>query len=73
MAREITQESRERIEALIDETSLAEVLGAISQICDEKASHIDDNWQDKRLAKAWDRASAKLWMVTKSSIVSSIS
>lgn len=36
------------------------VINALSQVCHEKAQHIEENWQDKRLAKTWETAARKL-------------
>ena len=47
----------EQIEALIDATSLLDVLTALELVTGEKALHIVENWQDAPLAKRWDKAS----------------
>jgi hypothetical protein len=46
---------KEQLEALLDKTSLHEVLDMLSEICSEKQEHVQTNWQDKNLAKAWGR------------------
>lgn len=46
----------DQIEAIIDRTSVVEVLALIADICSEKADHIRSNWQDRRTAAVWDRA-----------------
>lgn len=51
----ITAAEREALEALIDRTSLHQVLFALSGICHEKAEHIRSNWQDPPTATVWDR------------------
>jgi hypothetical protein len=43
------------LEAMVDHHGLSGVLTMLSDICNEKAEHIRDNWQDKVFAKAWDR------------------
>lgn len=48
----------EELERLIDATSLLDVLTGLEMVCSEKADHIRENWQDKMLARRWDRASA---------------
>ena len=50
------RESIERIESEIDSRSLQMVLQAIETICDEKAQHIRENWQDEGLAQLWEQA-----------------
>lgn len=47
----------EELEALIDATSLLDVLTALECICGEKAEHIRTNWQDRITARHWDKAS----------------
>jgi hypothetical protein len=45
-----------QIEDAIDSHSLEYVLVIIEEICNEKAEHVESNWQDSRLAKVWGRA-----------------
>jgi hypothetical protein len=35
-------------------------MDAISEICHEKAIHLQDNWQDNKTAKLWDKAGNKI-------------
>lgn len=51
----LSQGQRDAIEAMIDKTSVHELLQAIAQICYAKADHIRDNWQDEVTAKCWER------------------
>ena len=55
-ARVLTQDERNTIESLIDSSSLANVVDALTTICYEKADHIDSNWQDHGLARMWTKA-----------------
>jgi hypothetical protein len=48
-----------QLEAMIDKYSLAKVCDMLAGICGEKASHIEENWQDYPLAKRWDHASSR--------------
>lgn len=48
------------IEAVIDASSLAAIVDALSAIAGAKAEHVAHNWQDASTAKAWDKASAIL-------------
>lgn len=50
----------EKLEDLVDANNLVDVINALSQVCHEKAQHIEENWQDKRLAKTWETAARKL-------------
>lgn len=44
------------IEALIDAHGLANLLGCIHSVVEEKAQHIQENWQDRQLASLWQNA-----------------
>lgn len=55
---------KERLETLIDENSLTEVLYAIAEICCMKAAHLEENWQDVKAAKEWDRAGSRVSKLT---------
>jgi hypothetical protein len=48
------------LENIIDRSSVREVLNAIGVICQEKAAHIAENWQDEALSMKWDRAGEKI-------------
>jgi hypothetical protein len=54
------EQEKEQLEALVDRTSLAEVIKALAEVCDGKADQARGNWQDEALAQAWAWASAKL-------------
>jgi len=41
---------------MIDHYGLLSVLEDISVVCWEKAEHIRTNWQDDKLARAWEEA-----------------
>ena len=49
----------EQLEAMIDKHGLLHVLCGLELICMEKAEHIRHNWQDRGLAKEWDKASTQ--------------
>ena len=51
------------IEEAIDQTSLTTVLGLIVRICEEKAEHIETNWQDRGLARLWGRIGVRIGKV----------
>jgi len=48
------------LEQLMDSNGLAAVLDALSEICYAKAAHIEEAWQDDRLAKHWRDAGREL-------------
>ena len=50
----------EELEAMIDKHGLLHIVTGLSLICDEKAIHIQTNWQDKSLAKEWGKAATLL-------------
>lgn len=50
----------QKLEQMIDKYSVADVLIAIKDICDEKAEHIDMNWQDTQLANQWKKAAREI-------------
>lgn len=45
-----------KLEAMVDANCLEDVLNVLGEICREKCSHIEGNWQDYALAKAWQHA-----------------
>jgi hypothetical protein len=50
----------EELEMLIDRHGLAHVLDMLSDVCAEKAEHIESTWDDRGLAKLWHRAGVKV-------------
>ena len=50
------QEILDRLEEIIDKTSLQYLLEMVSEVCNDKAIHINDNWQDGPLANCWEVA-----------------
>jgi hypothetical protein len=46
---------QEQLEDIVDQTSLGDVLDMLSAICFEKATHVDEAWQDRVLARAWEK------------------
>lgn len=56
--RELHEDDRVALEAMIDVTSLSVVLDAISDICVGKAIHLQENWQEPAespLTQFWRR------------------
>lgn len=47
---------QEQLEAIIDRTSLQDVLNCLSGVCLAKSDHLEENWQDKASAKQWEEA-----------------
>ncbi|MDX2087861.1 MAG: hypothetical protein SFX73_08425 [Kofleriaceae bacterium] len=48
------------IEPVVDQHGIAEVLEALSFLCQAKSDHIEAAWQDRPLARAWKRVGDKV-------------
>jgi hypothetical protein len=57
---QMTGEEADALEAMVDRCGLETVVAVLAVICAEKAQHVQANWQDRALAKAWDRCTAHL-------------
>ncbi len=69
----LTQEGKDMLEALVDGSTLTEVLSALANICEEKCDHLRSNWQDANAAMAWQHASTKVWKAAESAQVARVS
>ena len=56
------QEQKDLLEQMIDESSVADVLHLISDVCHEKGDHVRENWQDVVTARVWDTTGKKVCM-----------
>jgi hypothetical protein len=56
---QIEQKEVDAIEAIIDRVGMAQFTEAISAIAVAKSIHVEENWQDKNLAKVWTRIARK--------------
>lgn len=54
------RETEREIESVIDRVGLPDMISIMADVCVAKADHIDTNWQDRALARVWDRASKAL-------------
>jgi hypothetical protein len=54
MQRDLDSVELQQLEKLIDRVGIQSVLMGISEICGLKGDHIEENWQDKPLAKRWN-------------------
>ena len=54
-----TDEHALALESAVDACGLLETVLALSLICEEKAIHLESNWQDKVAARRW-RGAAKI-------------
>lgn len=50
----------EKLENLVDATSLTDVVLALARMCNEKAEHDRVNWNAVHTAATWDNAAKKL-------------
>ncbi len=50
-------QAREQLEATIDRFGLRVVTDMLAGICLDKAEHVESNWQDRKLARQWERDS----------------
>jgi hypothetical protein len=51
----MTKDESAALEGMLDRRQLSGVLAELAAICDGKAQHISENWQDEPLARAWSR------------------
>jgi hypothetical protein len=60
---DLTRETaiNDTLEAYIDRYGLTALLVALQTVCDDKADHVQANWQDKGLAREWQRASSAVY------------
>ena len=49
----LNKSEQDALEALIDGNDLGAVLESLAKICDEKAEHLQSNWQDGNSARIW--------------------
>lgn len=70
---ELTADQLLELEQLIDQTSLANVLGAIADICGEKCEHLLANWMDEAAASAWRQAAENIETLTQDESVLRVS
>jgi hypothetical protein len=50
----------DKLEPILDSSSLMRIIGALAHLCYEKGEHVATNWQDEALAQRWDKAGAYL-------------
>lgn len=62
-----------KIEEIIDNCGLDNVIAGISAICYGKAAHLRENWQDNSAAAAWDRAAKRLDSLAASNSIARVS
>lgn len=50
----LTPQELTSLELLLDTVGFSNLVSALENICREKSSHIQANWQDEYAAKVWD-------------------
>ena len=50
----MSNETKDTIEQIIDKVGISGICLLISEICNEKAQHVRENWQDENLARDWN-------------------
>jgi hypothetical protein len=50
----------EQLEDMVDAHNARHVIEALAEVCGSKADHIEENWQDKGLAKLWAHLAERL-------------
>jgi hypothetical protein len=54
------QQFKSELESLIDSKGLGYILNSLVDICNGKADHVLENWQDKELYRQWSKTANKL-------------
>jgi hypothetical protein len=53
------------LEKLVDRNELSCVLESLSDVCYEKAIHVDEAWHDRHLSNEWAQAGERIWKVAR--------
>jgi hypothetical protein len=51
----ISRDDRDDLEQILDRTGIKGLFEALSEIANEKESHVEEAWQDRALAKRWGK------------------
>ena len=51
-------EAMVQLETMVDRVGINNVLYALAHICNAKADHLTENWQDTAMAKVWGKRAA---------------
>jgi len=60
------------LEMMLDKHTLEIMLDRLSELCFAKAQHIEENWQDKALAKAWSKAGIAIGKLSVTDVIRSV-
>lgn len=48
------------LEALIDAENVKAIMHHMVTVCEDKAQHVEENWQDRKLAGEWSKAAKRI-------------
>lgn len=60
-----TKEFQQDAEEYIDSSSLANAICELAEVCEMKAQHLNENWQDAASAAVWRSLARSLMVVEK--------
>lgn len=55
----ISRNDKDDLEQILDRTGVKGLFEALSEIANEKESHVQEAWQDSALAKRWSKLATK--------------
>jgi ribosomal protein S15P/S13E len=60
------EQMKESLESMLDRApgGLKEILNLLAEICQEKADHLESNWQDRISAQGWMNVADKISELT---------
>lgn len=53
-------EDLNKVEKLVDDLSVIGVLDCLEEVCNLKAQHLRENWQDEKSAKHWEKRAKQI-------------
>jgi hypothetical protein len=62
----------ERLEAIVDASTLFDTIECLVGVCSAKSHHIKHDWQDERSARVWMKAAKVLDRLTTNPVIRSI-
>lgn len=71
--KDLNQDQRDSLEALMDECGVQAILEALSAICGEKADHIEQSYNDSITAKVWRTVEGEIGCASVSVSISAVS
>ncbi len=60
----MNDDEKVELEKLVDRVTLSQLLATLSEICHEKAEHLEENWQDYGAAEEWIEAGKAIDRIT---------